>query len=234
MRDSHTLLHKLRFALASVAVLVIGCLLRLEPWQAGAGPAAQTSVTATPVAAGETASSMPANLVLTILGFYDKVDRGLYAEAYEVSLENKWELQPDGSYKHAGLVSKQEFVDTLTGEFGANGVSIRLDSIQFEGATPLPLPDAPTTNPPEYAVLGHLPDGLKLTSLYAVQMHGSLGDSCTPLPWWKKVIVAGTSDGQFKVLLPGGPRPGSIHKNEWFSDKDPFGGSQLVDEEASS
>ncbi len=231
MYQTHKPQHNLRFALTCVAVLAIACVLRLQPWRVKAEPAAQP-VTDAPAA--EANAPIPAALANVVFDFYDRVDRGQYGEAYDLCLENQWKGQPDGSYQHAGLTPKQELVDALTSEFGINGVSIHIDAIQILDAAPLPLPSAPTLDPPEYAALAHLPAQPKLTALHEVHMAGSVGDSCTPLPWHKRLIVAGFEDGQFKVLLAGGPRPESTHKSEWFTDGDPFAGSQLSDQEQSS
>ena len=221
--------HNLRTALAYAAVLVIGSVLRLQPWGGNPTQAAQPAT----VPSAQSEVPLPESLAVAVLGFYDRVDRGQYAEAYDASFEARWIGLPDGSYQPAGLSSKQEFVDALTKEFGANGLSLRIDAIQILDAAPLPLPGDSSLDSPEYAVLAYLPDDRKLAGLYEVQLAGSLGDSCTPLPWHKRLILADFADGQPRVLLSGGARPGSTHKNEWFTDDDPFA-SQVSEQEKSN
>jgi hypothetical protein len=222
--------HNLRFAITSFVLLVVACVLRVQPWRAVASPAAQDASLA---GLGQASTPLPADLASMVVSFYDNIDRGLYGEAFDSSFENRWSSQSDGSYRHEGITSKQEFVDALTAEFGANGVSLRLDAIQVLDASPLPLPGGIGSDPPEYAILAHLPAQPALSGLYQVHMHGALGDSCTPLAWWKQVTVASFADGQLRILLPGGVRPGGTHRDEWFTDNDPFAGHRRSDKEQS-
>ena len=217
-------LRALVFPLTCVVVFALGGLLRLQPWR----PAPEVK----PTEAVEVVSwvALPPGLGETIFLFYDKVDRGQYGEAYDLSLEVRWEALPDGSYRNVGLTPRQEFVDALTAELGQNGVNLNIVAKQILAATPLPLDSTAMADRPELTTLAYLSAGQRPTSLYEVDVTGVLGDVCTPLRFDRRLTVAEFAKGKWKLLLPGGSRPGNARKDEWFTNGDSFAGKLLLNQ----
>lgn len=214
----------LMFPVACVVVFALGVVLRLQPWRV------MPEVAQARALPGSIQVKLPAGLGEVVFNFYERLDRGQYGEAYDMSLENQWAPQADGAYMAMGLTPRQEFVDALTAEMGANGELIAVPATQVLAVNPITPGQKPLAEQPEQAVLNHLPAGLRLKTLYEVDVTGMVGDVCTPARFDKRLIVADFGDGQWKVLLPGGPRPDSKRKTEWFTNGNPFAGKQLTDE----
>lgn len=220
--------HNSLFVLACAGALVLGGILRLQPWldrAASVSPAA-AEATETP-----SALRLPERLVGVLLDFYDLVDRGQYEKAYDLALENVWQPTFGEIYVHKGLTERKEFVDALNTELEPNGLNLAIFAIRVASGGPLPIPAEPGLARTEFAVLDHLPGGLELASLYEVELEGWLGDACTPGPWRKHAVAAELSDGSWRVLLSGGPRPENKRRSEWFTDTNPFAGKSLIYEE---
>jgi len=215
---------QLVFPVACVLALALGGVLRLQPWR----PAPEAAPDGTDSVAAQV--KLPPGLGDVVFDFYERLDRGQYGEVYDMSLENKWELQGDGVYVNTGLIPRQEFIDALTAEMGPNGGHITIPATQVLAARPSTPGGKPLREQPEQAILNHLPAGLHLETWYEVDVTGMIGDVCTPARFDKRLIVADLGGGQWKVLLPGGPRPDSTRKDEWFTNGDPFAGKQLTDE----
>ncbi len=214
----------LTFPVACVVVFAFGCVLRLQPWRVT--PAAVQAETLP----GAIQVKLPAGLGDVVFDFYDRLDRGQYGEVYDMSLENQWALQGNGAYVNMGLTPRQEFIDALTAEMGPNGGLIMVPATQVLAARPSTPGQKPLSEQPEQAILDHLPAGLHLETWYEVDVTGMVGDVCTAARFDKRLIVADFGGGQWKVLLPGGPRPDSKRKDAWFTNGNPFAGKQLTDE----
>ena len=214
---------KLIFPMACLLVFVLGCVLRLQPWRVT--PDAEQGGTLS----DSIQVKLPAGLGDAIYDFYQRLDRGQYGEVYDMSLENQWALQGDGVYANMGLTPRQEFIDALTAEMGPNGGQITVPATQVLAVKPITPGQKPLSEQPEQAILGHLPAGLGLRALYEVDVTGMVGDVCTPARFDKRLIMADLGGGQWKVLLPGGPRPDSTRKDEWFTNANPFADKQLMD-----
>ncbi len=156
--------------------------------------------------------------------------RGAYDEAYKFSLENKWTLQSDGAYTHAELTPLQEWMDALTIEMGQNGGLITVPATEILAYRVISPTGKALAEQPELAILNHLPAGLQVQALYEANVSGWVGDICTPARFDKRLILADFGGGQWRVLLPGGPRPEGKRKPEWFTNANFFADKQLTDE----
>ena len=214
---------KLIFPAACLLVFVLGAVLRLQPWRVT--PDAEPGGTRP----GSIQVKLPAGLGDVVYDFYQRLDRGQYGEVYDMSLENAWAPQADGAYTNMGLTPRQEFIDALTAEMGPNGGQITVPATQVLAVKPITPSQKPLSEQPEQAILNRLPAGLRLKTLYEVDVTGMVGDVCTPARFDKRLIVADFGGGQWQVLLPGGPRPDSKRKDEWFTNGNPFADKQLID-----
>lgn len=172
----------------------------------------------------------PTGLGETVRKFYEAADRGLYKEAYQLALENKWQAKAPDTYALAGLTSQDEFVHALTEQWGDNGVDLTINEMDLLSASPLgtnrPLP----SEWPELYTLADLPADTLVEDIYEVQIHGSLMERCSLWQWDKRLLVAKLTPGEWKVLLPGIPDNRISHIQVWFLDKNPFAELHILQE----
>ena len=214
--------HDLRFILVCSAFFLIGSALRLAtgglnlPWiSAGA------SRSSTAVAAGTEAEQVPPEVATTVLDFYRAVDKGRYAEAFALALENRWSESADGGYQVDGLASEDQFVTALTDELGANGMELNLISIEAVDQVFLPPAEQMPEKHPELRTLKFLPAGTRAGRVYQVYVKGTLLGRCSRWDWDKHVLVAQLRGDGLRILLPGVKGPRQPHNEEWFLDRNP-------------
>lgn len=175
---------------------------------------------------------LPRGLRETVLGFYERLDRGHYSEAFQISLENQWVEKGQETYAPMGLTSQADFVAALTQEWGANGVDLNVISVDvIDGAPIAPIPQA-SRERPELFALDSLPSGTRVEEMYEVQIGGSIMRQCSAWDWNKRLVVAKLSgiDG-WRVLLPGIPDSQTPRLEEWFLDQNPFAKLRIIIEE---
>ena len=214
--------HDLRFILVCSALFLIGGALRLAtgglnlPWiSAGA------SLSSTALAAGTEAEQVPPEVAATVLDFYRAVDKGRYAEAFALALENRWSESADGGYQVDGLASEDQFVTALTDELGANGMELNIISIEAVDQVVLPPAEQMPEKHPELGTLQFLPAGTRIEHIYRAYVKGTLLGRCSRWDWDKHVLVVQLKGQGWRVLLPGVKGPHQPHNEEWFLDRNP-------------
>jgi hypothetical protein len=169
-----------------------------------------------------------AELHETVLDFYNLVDKGNYVEAYQVSYENKWLKTDEGQPTSIGLISQDEFVDTLSSEIGPNGMGLNIISLEILGQWPLPSEQWTSSDRPELQALNFLPYE-EIQGVYEVEVGGTLLGACSRWDWSDKVLVARLQgENEWKLLLPGRPDINSPHHEEWFLDRNPWNRQPIV------
>ncbi len=214
----------LRFSLICLVLFGLGGLLRIQTgWLAWPEHAEASSLTLSQ----ELNETALAELHQTVLDFYYLVDKGNYAAAYQLSLENKWLKSAEKSYTPGGLTSQDEFIDILSNEIGSNGMGLNVISIEVLGQTPLPPTDWAVPNRSELQMLKALALESQVEAIFEVEVGGVLLGRCSRWDWHDKVLVAKLPGG-WRLLLPGSPEPSSPHHEEWFLDRDPFKGKIII------
>ena len=210
--------HDTRFVLVCAILFLIGGGLRLT---AGGSipPSTATALelpSATPARGPE---PVPPEVSATVLDFYNAVDKGRYAEAYALALENHWSQAADGAAQVDGLATEDKFVSLLTDELGANGMSLNIIAIEPLDQALFTPAETDAEKYPELRILDFLPSGAGVTHLYQVHMGGTLLGRCSRWDWSKHVLVAQLDDAGWRVLLPGMKGPYKPHYEEWFLDR---------------
>jgi hypothetical protein len=207
----------LRFILACMVLFLAGGLLRwttgnmVLPW----GTAAAAGL---PNAAD--AARVPPEVAATALQFYHAIDKGRYADAYALALENQWDQNSNGTPQVTGLTSETQFVSALSNELGDNGESLNIISLDALETAVLSPAEQSVERYPELAVLQNLPSGTQVERVYEVRLGGTLLGRCSRWDFAKHVRVAQLK-GQtgFRLLLPGVKAPHQPHNEEWFLDR---------------
>jgi hypothetical protein len=212
----------LRFILVCSVLFLIGGALRLVtgglnlPWSS-----AGASLSLAASAAGTGAEQVPPEVAATVLDFYRAVDKGRYAEAFALALEDRWSESADGAYQVDGLVSEDQFVTALTDELGANGMELNIISIQAVDQVALSPAEQMPERHPELGTLKFLPAPTRVERVYRVYVKGTLLGRCSRWDWDKHVLVAQFKGQGWRVLLPGVKGPHQPHNEEWFLDRNP-------------
>jgi hypothetical protein len=161
----------------------------------------------------------PVEVGATVLDFYAAVDKGRYADAYAMALENRWSPGADGAPEVAGLATEAEFVDSLARELGANGMGLNIIAIQALEEVRLSAEEKAPEFYPELLTLESLPAGQRVKHVYRVHVAGTLLGRCSRWDWSKHILVAEVQGGGWRVLLPGVQAPYQPHYEEWFLDR---------------
>lgn len=205
-----------RFVLISVVLFLVGGWLRvasgglsLPSFNFGAG-------LSLPFASSQ---AVPAEVGATVLDFYAAVDKGRYADAYAVALENHWSPGADGAPEAIGLATEEEFVDSLAKELGANGMGLNIIAIQALEEVRLSAEERIPELYPELLTLESLPAGQRIKHVYRVHVAGTLLGRCSRWDWSKHLLVAELQGDGWRVLLPGVQAPYQPHYEEWFLDR---------------
>ncbi len=162
---------------------------------------------------------VPAEVGATVLDFYAAVDKGRYADAYAVALENHWSPGADGAPQVIGLATEEEFVDSLAKELGANGMGLNIIAIQALEEVRLSAEEKVPELYPELLTLESLPAGQRVKHVYRVHLAGTLLGRCSRWDWSKHILVAEVQGYGWRVLLPGVQVPYQPHYEEWFLDR---------------
>jgi len=163
--------------------------------------------------------SMPVEGSNAVLDFYNAVDKGRYADAYDLTLENHWSQAGGDVSEVDGLTTEDQFVSSLTDELGANGMSLNIIAIQTLDQTPLPRAERNPEVYPELSVLESLPAGARVEQVYRVHVGGTLLGRCSRWDWSKHILIAKVKGDGWRVLLPGVKGPYQPHYEEWFLDR---------------
>lgn len=220
----------LRFVLICLVLFALGGLLRIQTgWIVLAWPVEASNLPSSQ----ELSEEALLELKQVVLDFYQLVDKGNYAEAYQLSFENKWLKMESGVYKPNELTSQEEFIDTLSNEIGGNGMGLNIISIEVVGQAPLPPSQWLSPDRPELYTLEMLPAETRVQGIYEVEVGGALLGRCSRWDWYDKVLVARLQgENRWRLLLPGSPEPTSPHHEEWFLDRNPLKGKPIAQENA--
>jgi len=151
----------------------------------------------------------------TVTSFYGFIGKGLYANAWEISIEPDWtgqatvpyktEVKPSLASSPAGR-KKEHFIKRLNEELGSYGSSLKLNNIQAHrlarGRNDLTAEIVQTLQPEE---------------VYAVQVSGHLLGACSIFQWEKEVTVINIG-GEYKVILDGTKQAKSFFYQSWFAN----------------
>ncbi len=212
-----------RFVLVCIVLFAIGAGLRLTAPDP-ISPAPVAAMDLQPAAAPATAEPVPLDVSATVLNFYHAVDKGDYASAYALALENHWSPAEDGTLRVDALATQDEFVSMLADELGANGMSLNIIAIEAQDEAFF-IPTAQDMEDlAELQTLEFLPTGAPVTELYRVRLAGTLLGRCSRWDWSKHVLVAEVEGEGWRVLLPGMKGPFKPHHEEWFLDRTPQAG----------
>ena len=162
---------------------------------------------------------MPVEGSNAVLDFYNAVDKGRYADAYGLTLENHWSQAGSDVSEVDGLTTEDQFVSSLTDELGANGMSLNIIAIQTLDQTPLPRAERNPEVYPELLALESLPAGARVEQVYRVHVGGTLLGRCSRWDWSKQILIAKVKGDRWRVLLPGVKGPYQPHYEEWFLDR---------------
>lgn len=212
--------HDLRFILVCSVLFLIGGALRLAtgglnlPWVSDGDRLSLAT-------GGSETEQVPPEAAATVLDFYRAVDKGRYAEAFALALENRWSQSADGAYQVDGLTTEDQFVAALTGELGATGMELNIVSLEAADVALLPAAEQMPERHPELQTLKHLPAGMRAERVYRVYIKGTLLGRCSRWDWDKHVLVARLKGDGWRVLLPGVKAPHQPHNEEWFLDRSP-------------
>ena len=212
--------HDGRFILVCIALFLVGGGLRLAtgglslPWAAVAAGFPGAASTGR-------SEQVPSEAGTIVLDFYRAVDKGRYADAYALALENRWSQAAGDASEAVGLTAEDQFVNSLTDELGANGMSLNIISIDMFDMAPLPSVEQKPEVYPELRTLRFLPAGTRVASVYRVHVGGTLLGRCSRWDWSKQVLVAQLKGKGWRVLLPGVKGRYQPHYEEWFLDRAP-------------
>ena len=220
MKDSN-----LKFVFVCLVIFIAGGLLRLQSGWITISWLIRSS--ALPVRLDLDSEAL-AEMQATVLNFYNLVDKGRYAEAYQLGFENKWQKLASGEYRPVGLVPTEEFVDRLNQEIGSNGMGLNIISLEVMSQTVLSPDQWHVSDRPELQALNFIPDKVLTESIYEVEIEGVMLGRCSRWDWHDTVLVAHLNDGEWKLLLPGSPDDISPHYEEWFLDRNPFKGKRIA------
>ena len=160
----------------------------------------------------------------TAVSFYMYLDRGMYGEAYDISLEPDYTRGGPASFKETlngeaesfrGLTGRNEFIERLKFELGHNGSWIKLHNIRAEQI------DRPCALPEWTEKIGETGVGRVSTSgsdkpkCRPVRVTGHILGACTIFSWERLVPVVDSAEG-YKVLLPGTKRERQFYYQEWI------------------
>jgi len=161
----------------------------------------------------------------TAVSFYMYIDRGMYEEAYDISIEPDFVAGDNpASFKESvdadmesfqGLIGRDEFVDRLNFELGRNGSWIKLNNISAERI------EEPCVLPEWAKVAGEAgiflsdADDTGRPQCRAVRVTGHILGACTIFNWERLVAVAKTDEG-YRILLPGTKRERQFYYQEWI------------------
>jgi hypothetical protein len=155
----------------------------------------------------------------TVRSFYLLVDRGLYEQAWEISVEPNWKgvsFVPykdevvAGSSANMTWTGQEEFSRRLEMELGVNGIWLRLHAVQAET-----LGKCENSSDPALAAL--FPE-----AVYDVRATGTLLGACTIFGWDKDLRVV-RIDGEYRVFLEGTKAAKSFFYQSWFSNIEKIG-----------
>lgn len=201
-----------RFWAICLAVFVLGAGLRVGagatglPWSP-ARARGQPEVTAAN-------RELPAEAAQQVLEFYRAVDKGRYADAYALALENHW--QKGETLQVDRLVQEDEFVSALENELGANGMALNIIAIQAVTQTLVSRQELDAARYPELKALDVLPGRTEAVQLGRVQLAGTLLGRCSRWDWTRDILVAELPDLGWRLLLPGVRKAHGLHSPDWF------------------
>lgn len=215
--------HDLRFGLVCLVLIVVGGWIRLSAgWQPfGLGAEVHAG-------AGE---ASPADLSASVLRFYELIDDGHYAAAYQLVLENRWQVSSTGDYSVEGLMSEAEFVATLNREMGSQGLGQNIIKIAVTAVSPYTLTAGIPPDRPELWTLSFLPGSVQVEEVRQVRVAGALLGRCSQWDWDERLLAARVRDGttsQWRLLLPGLLDDRFPHYQEWFMDRNPLVGRRVT------
>ncbi len=216
--------HNLRFVLICLFLFIAGFLLRLRagwlvlPWFT-ASPTNNASTTP-PLA-------LPPGLAETVMDFYQWLDRGDYQDAFQVSLENKWQARMPDTYVPIGLVPEVEFIQAATEAWGVNGADLTINQMMLVSAFRVDPETQLRSERPELYTLAALPPGDPVEEIYEVGMSGSLLERCAAWQWSKHLLVARLASGGWRILLSGVPNSQVSLLQVFFLDQNPLAGLNI-------
>ncbi len=201
-----------RFWVISVVLFLVGGGLRFSagaaslPWlpSRDQGKSQDTVIT----------RELPPEAVQQVLDFYRAVDKGRYVEAFQISLENHWQVGETPTVDR--LTHEDEFVAALDKELGAKGMGLNIVAIQPVTQTVVLRSEIDSAVYPELAVLDVLPAGAKAAELGRVQLTGTLLGRCSRWNWERDVLVVNLPGQGWRVLLPGVRKAFRPHNADWF------------------
>lgn len=191
-------------------------------WSAGWSPMDYMSTTASAAAIHSQATS---RLIESVLRFYHLIDDGQYAQAYALCLENKWQIPAEEEASIVGLVTEQEFVQTLNQEIGPQGLGQDIIKIAVTNIEPLTITDPMLSGYPELHTLHFLEASYQVRNIYMVTVNGALLGRCSQWDWEKQLPVAHLESKMgesWRLLLPGKVDERFPHYMAWFTDRVPW------------
>jgi|GEM_PF-1476550 len=209
----------LRFWLISLALLICGAIMRLS---SGWIPLSDIEAE---VSAAEINTEEASQLIDSVLRFYRLIDDGKYTEAYQLCLENKWQVSNDTGASIVGLVTQEEFVQTLTQEIGPQGLGQDIIQITVTDVRPFATAGQDLSKHPELQTLRYLSPLQQVKNIYLVTVQGALLGRCSQWNWEKQLVVAhlkSTSGENWRLLLPGKSDARFPHYVAWFTDRVPW------------
>jgi hypothetical protein len=162
----------------------------------------------------------------TVRSFYLMLDRGLYEEAWSITVEPDWAGRAYVPYKEAvtagaGSVAptpKEQFVERLQAELGYGGVWLKLHGV-----------DAHRAADSARSAAGFPIAGLEAEPVCRVDAEGQLLGACTIFRWSKALeVVEVPGKNGYRVLLEGTKRANSLFYQEWFTNVERIGTLRAV------
>jgi hypothetical protein len=187
-----------------IGAIAIGSIARLSTGT----PVLQTDLAPAAVAGAPARSGTPESAVLS---FYERLARGQYDKAWELSVEPSWKGARGTAYRDAvtasgapdGWTPEKVFVARCADDIG--------EPLKLNGITAAPLSAAP--GGPEVSAAAARANG----RVFGVHASGQMLGACVIYRWDKDLIVA-EIDGAWKVVLPGTRPAKSFFHQAWFSN----------------
>lgn len=202
-----------RLALLLGVLLLAGAVVRLLSGEA--------LISTTLVYAKSTPEEIPGNRAPedAVRSFYLMLDRGMYEEAWAITVEPDWAGRAYVPYKEAvspgpapaAPTPREQFVQRLNAELGHGGIWLKLHGVEARRLTE---PGPPSMELPV--------EGLEAESACRVRADGRLLGACTIFSWTKELEVVEV-DGRYRVLLEGTKSSGALFYQEWFTNVERIG-----------
>lgn len=160
----------------------------------------------------------------TVRSFYLMLDRGMYAEAWDLVVEPDWTGLALVPYTQAvvpgvppvAATPREHFVQRLNAELGYGGIWLKLRGVD---ARKLDKPGPPPALLPVA--------GLEAQSATRVRAQGTLLGACTIFSWHKELDVLRV-DGRYRLVLEGSKRASGFFYQEWFTNLETIGSLRAV------